>query len=126
MLEAKLKQRYARHLLLAEIGEAGQMRLAATRVFLPAEADPRALAVARDYLERAGLATGTSGAVERDVNAHVLDAAAVSVLAGRAELEEAAAALAGAFAAVEAVKSALGVGVPAQLPKTLELGVERA
>jgi hypothetical protein len=37
------------------------------------------------------------------------------------ELEEAAAALAGAFAAVETIKAVLGVGTPAELPQALSL-----
>jgi hypothetical protein len=109
------KRRHARQLLLAEIGERGQARLCATRVQLAAGADPRAAAVARDYLERAGVQVidapvGHSHAAGEDARAlttAVADCTAVRALAGHPELDEAAAALAGAFAAVEAIKQAL-------------------
>jgi hypothetical protein len=109
------KRRHARQLLLAEIGERGQERLCATRVQLAADADPRAAVVARDYLERAGMqvldaSAGDAQAAGVDASAlpmAVVDSAAVRALAGHPALDEAAAALAGAFAAVEAIKQAL-------------------
>jgi hypothetical protein len=111
--------------------------------------DTRAAAVARDYLERAGLqlpdtTLPRSAGVMPTIDAHeataqgdleqphelavaVADSTALQALAGRPELEEAAAALAGAFAAVEAIKSALGLARPATLPAELSLhGEERA
>ena len=117
MTAAHDMQRFARHLLLAEIGPAGQARLCAARVRIADEADARAARVARDYLERAGLEVDAAGgdAVE------VARAEAVRALAGRAELEEAAAALAGAFAAVEAIKAQLDAGTRAALPAALSL-----
>jgi hypothetical protein len=109
------KRRHARQLLLAEIGERGQERLCATRVQLAAGADPRAAAVARDYLERAGVqvmdppaaAAQTTGDDASAPTLAVVDSAGVRALAGHPDLDEAAAALAGAFAAVEAIKQAL-------------------
>jgi hypothetical protein len=117
MTAAHDMQRFARHLLLAEIGAAGQARLCAARVRIPDGSDARAARVARDYLERAGLEVAASAQDAVDV-AHV---EAVRSLAGRAELEEAAAALAGAFAAVEAIKAVLGAGTRASLPEALSL-----
>jgi hypothetical protein len=122
MTEALDMQRYARHLLLAEIGPAGQARLCSARVRVAAASDPRAAHATREYLERAGLVlqVDASGAAAT-VDMLPVDAAAVRALAGRAELDEAAAALAGAFAAVETIKAVLGVGTPAALPRALSL-----
>jgi hypothetical protein len=119
------RQRYARHLLLSEIGEAGQARLSAAQVRVRAASDPRAQAVARDYLERAGLTVLDAGP-GAELEVPVPDAQAVRAVAGSEALEEAAATLAGAFAAVEAIKAVLGVGVHAALPAGLSLAKERA
>lgn len=116
------RQRYARHMLLSEIGEAGQARLCATRVRTLARSDPRVRAVALDYLERAGLTVSHADAADADLDAPLLDAAGVRALAGWDGLEEAAAALAGAFGAVEVIKAVLGVGTRAELPSGLSLG----
>ncbi|MAQ13293.1 MAG: hypothetical protein CMN30_00635 [Sandaracinus sp.] len=51
------RARFARQLLVPEIGEAGQAKLSATRFSVAALA-PEAAAVARLYLERAGLREG--------------------------------------------------------------------
>jgi hypothetical protein len=121
--------RFARHLLLAEIGEVGQARLCATRARVAAAVDPRVAGVARDYLERAGIIVSseieaTNSISEAHLEVPVLDAQSVRALAGRVELEEAAAALAGAFAAVETIKHAVGAGTAAALPPGLCLGGE--
>jgi hypothetical protein len=105
MLDPADKRRYARHLLLADVGEAGQARLLAARVQLEPSADPGAAEVAREYLARAGVQVGETGAL-----VSLPSREAVSALAGSAFLHEAAAALAGAFAAVEAIKHTLGLG----------------
>jgi hypothetical protein len=123
MTAAHDMQRYARHLLLAEIGTAGQARLCAARVRIAGAADARATRTACDYLERAGLSIA-AGAGEQVEAVAVADANAVRALAGCVELEEAAAALAGAFAAVETIKAVLGAGVSAQLPAALTLAGE--
>ncbi len=129
------KRRHARQLLLAEIGERGQERLCATRVRLSGDGDVRAAAVARDYLERAGLqladvreATAQhDGEEPREIAVEIADSGALRALAGRPELDEAAAVLAGAFAAVEAIKGALDLAQPAMLPAGVSLhGQERA
>jgi sulfur-carrier protein adenylyltransferase/sulfurtransferase len=101
------RTRYARHLLLPELGEAGQLRLLAASARPEGSPDAGALAVARDYLSRAGLrVSGEASAVALELP----DADAVARLAGAPELAEAARALAGAFAAVEAIKAAAGIG----------------
>lgn len=120
MLAPTDKQRFARHLLLAQIGEAGQLRLCAAAVRDSVDADPRAASVAHRYLERAGLRVGTHA--DGDVIA-VPSTEAIRALAGSAELEGAAAALAGAFAAVETIKTVLGIGTPSTLG-TLCIGDE--
>jgi hypothetical protein len=89
--------RFARHYSLAEIGPEGQTRLSSATVSV--SGDPRAAAVAREYLERAGLTVREGGepiSVERD--------------------ELAAAWFAGAFAATETIKRVLGVGTPVEIP----------
>lgn len=93
--------RFARHILLPEIGERGQARLAASSV-RPVGGDERAREVARTYLARAGV-----GLHEEGRPAPIPD-----VRAGRPELAEAASYLAGALAAVEVVKAIVGAGVP--------------
>ena len=112
MLDPQDQQRFARHLLLSQIGEAGQLRLCATQVRVGADADARAAKVAWLYLERAGMRIGTDDASQVIALA---SPEAVRALAGGIELEDAAAALAGAFAAVEAIKRALGVGTASSL-----------
>jgi hypothetical protein len=105
------KALYARQILLSELGLAGQARLGAAEVRIAAGTDSRVTAVARDYLTRAGVASG----VQRTA---ALDLPAVSRLdvertAGAGALEDCAAWLLGSFTAVEAIKAAAGVGTPA-------------
>jgi hypothetical protein len=124
VLTARERTRYARHLLLPEIGLAGQERLLATHVQLAASAHPRASQVARLYLERAGVAVEGEAPPEareqrevapEDQRAWVADPAAVERLAGSAALVPAAAALAGALGAVEAIKEVLQLGTKGDL-----------
>lgn len=124
------RRRFERHLLLAEIGEAGQARLCAARARLAPGADSRAAAVARDYLERAGVAVIEAQAARAQADAEAIalalpDAAVLRSLAGRPELDEAAASLAGALAAVDAIKTALGIGSSPPLSPGLSLGAEK-
>ncbi len=120
MLSPAARRRYTRHLLLSEIGEAGQERLCAAQVRAAPAADARAAEVALDYLARAGLGVSADGAQTATAIALLLPSPEqLRGLAGDAALEEAAAALSGAFAAVEAIKQALGVGSPAALPVML-------
>lgn len=100
--------RYARHLLLPEIGASGQERLNAACVRAPTRADAGALAVARDYLMRAGVTTSTAGTYELSIPSE----SELADFAGSPELIEAARALCGALAAVEAVKAVLALGAP--------------
>src|SRR5687767_5033255 len=125
-LSSAERARYARHLLLPEIGEAGQARLLACQVRVAASAEAGALAVARSYLERAGLQV--EGVMERSVEASlaVPDRARIDALAGSPIFLEAARALAGAFAAVEIIKSVVGIGQPSELPEALSLASEDA
>jgi hypothetical protein len=104
-LDADQRVRFARHLLLTEIGSAGQERLCAAAVSFAADADPEAKRVAEQYLGRAGVRVGAGGA---DVK--ILDGDEIARLAGDPALVPAAQALAGAYAAVEVIKAVLGVG----------------
>jgi hypothetical protein len=114
-LTAEQRRRYARQVSLAEIGEAGQERLCDARFRLPPDADPRAAEVARGYLVRAGLAEAPTGVASEHAPVHVSlpGSEQVRQRAGAVFLEPPTAALEGALAAVEALKSALGVGTPA-------------
>jgi hypothetical protein len=125
------RARYARHLLLPELGETGQLRLLAARARPGGAADAGALAVARGYLSRAGLGIAVEArprALEQNTDAcdtavalDIPDAAGVARLAGAPELLDAARALAGAFAAVEAIKAAAQIGVRGELPQEFSL-----
>jgi hypothetical protein len=95
---------YARHRLLSEIGDTGQERLLATRVELTEGADPGVAAVARRYLDRAGVgARATTG-----ITASAATSSEVVAIAGDPSLRPAAEALLGALAAVSAIRDALG------------------
>lgn len=119
--------RYARHLLLSEIGLSGQERLVRARYRVTPSAPPLAAAFARTYLDRAGLREEESGATEAAAsNAEEASLAlelpsedVVRDIAGRPELEPAASALLGALYAVEAVKRALDLGAPMPLAELL-------
>jgi hypothetical protein len=106
------KTKYARQILLTELGLAGQERLVATRLQWSADADARATEVASAYLERAGVGARVPGADANQVAVRVASAERVARLAGDPALEDCAAWLLGALAAVEAIKAAAGVGTP--------------
>src|SRR5688500_9838084 len=109
------RRRYARQLLLTEIGERGQVALCATHACIADRADTRAAEGAAQYVERAGIALAPLDLEgEKPALAIAVPSSdAVGTLAGDLRLREAAATLAGSFAAVEAIKCALGVGTPA-------------
>lgn len=118
-LSATERARYSRHTLLPEIGVAGQEQLCRAVIQLRPDADDEARTVARDYLERAGVTV-----IERtDTTMAVADARTIDQSA-TPSLRHAAAALAGAFAAVEAIKSITGAGQPAEFPAHLTLFLE--
>ena len=119
-LDAAARRRYARQLLLGEIGEAGQERLLQAGFCRGTEGDADASAVAADYLERAGCSADEAGAELR-----VPDARAVLRFAGSSSLREPAAAIMGAFSAVEHIKEVLGLAVARELPSELTLSDER-
>jgi len=164
-LTARDKLLYARHLLLPQVGHAGQERLCAAELHVAEGADPRAAEVCAEYLARAGCRV--AGPSRRDAArfARQLEASSrrasradtsdppaptrnpprgedpsplppgarearargslrsrvrvatteeVEGLAGSQALRECAAAVAGAFAAVEAIKAVLEVGQEAR------------
>ncbi len=118
-LGAAARRRYARQLLLGEIGEAGQERLAEAGFSVPAACDRAASAVAVDYLVRAGCELREDGEALR-----IPEEPVVAKLAGAASLNGPAAALVGAFFAVEHIKAVLGVGTPGALDPDLQLTTE--
>jgi hypothetical protein len=118
VLDAEAKRRHARHLLLVEIGEAGQERLCQASFRIAAGADPRAALVAEEYLVRSGM---QAAPVASPHAVTLAGADAVARLAGDAVLQEAAAALLGAYGAVETIKRCVGAGSAGQLPGGLRL-----
>jgi|1185.fasta_scaffold1369902_2 hypothetical protein len=122
MLSDPDKARYARQILLSELGLAGQERLAAADVRIAANADARVTAVARDYLARAGVGQALQPLAA--VDPCVACAVDVERTAGDVMLEDCAAWLLGSFAAVEAIKLALGAGTPAELDPDFVLARE--
>jgi hypothetical protein len=104
------KRLYARQVLLNEVGMAGQARLCATEACVPAHADAAAGAVAADYLQRAGVRVSVSGLPLKAATSAEVDA-----IAGEPMLRDCAAWLAGAWAAVEAIKASTGAGEAAVL-----------
>lgn len=124
MLTDADKAKYARQILLTELGLAGQERLVATRLQWTGDADPRASEVASAYLERAGVGAHVPAADAREVAVEVATAGLVAHVAGDAALEDCAAWLLGAFAAVEAIKSAAGAGTPATVRSDFVLSSE--
>lgn len=129
-MEPDARRRFARQLLLADVGERGQARLCAHAVRV--EGDERAAETARLYLERAGVMAArdqSSASAGGGDAGHVVEVASresIRALAGRAELETAAAFLAGAFAAVEEIKRALAVGRAGDLEGASLIGPEDA
>jgi hypothetical protein len=118
------RARYARHLLLPELAEPGQERLLGARVRFAAGVDREAQAVARGYLERAGVTVEASQGEPEGLSVDAGDTVRCAALAGRVELLEAARALAGAFAAVEAIKQLAGIGSAGALSPELSLSSE--
>jgi hypothetical protein len=120
---------YARHILLDQLGTAGQARLCAARATAQPQSDPRAAAVALDYLARAGVQIDPDSArheVPHEVphEAPAASPEALHALAGDAALLECAAWLSGAFAAVEVIKQIVAVGTEGRLDPELVLTAE--
>jgi hypothetical protein len=117
------KRLYSRQMLLTELGVAGQERLCAARTRTREHADARASEVATDYLARAGVC---ADAGPDSVEVAVPSAERVDALAGDPQLRECAAWLAGAFAAVEAIKAITGAGSEAELDVNFVLRAEES
>jgi hypothetical protein len=118
-LGAAARRRYARQLLLGEIGEAGQERLLDAEFTAGAASDASAFAVAADYLRRAGYTETERGRAVR-----VPEPGEVAWFAGAPFLNEPAAAVMGAFCAVEHLKLTLGVGDRREFPSDVRLSPE--
>jgi hypothetical protein len=121
-LSERDRQRYARHLLLAQLGEAGQARLLSAAVHAPEDADAGALEVAQSYLERAGVRVVVHDSLaEHGTSAEPLTLPTgqqIAQIAGDPALQEAARALTGALSAVQAVQRAAGLAGAASVPFT--------
>jgi hypothetical protein len=115
-LDAAARRRFARQLLLSEVGEAGQLRLQSSRFRRDDVCDPDAFAVASEYLVRAGCMADANGKP-----VHVPGEAEIRRFAGTEALLEPAAAILGAFSAVEYIKETLGLGPARTLPSDLTL-----
>ena len=98
-----MSARFARQISLGEIGTTGQAKIEASSV-QAGTGDARAMSVALDYLERAGVRTDEDGPA-----LDVLDADALATLAGRPELVEAAAFLVGSLAATTHLAGLVGI-----------------
>ena len=118
-LDAAARRRYARQLLLGEIGESGQERLLTAQFHCGADCDAGTFAVAAEYLERAGCLRDESGA-----ELLVPSEKAVMRFAGSPALREPAAVIMGAFSAVEHLKEVLGISAARELPSELTLDTE--
>lgn len=118
-LDAAARRRFARQLLLGEIGEAGQERLLDANFTAGLASDASAFAAAADYLRRAGCPES-----ERGRAVQVPDATEVARFAGAPFLNEPAAAVMGAFSAVEHLKEALGIGDAQGFPSDVRLSTE--
>lgn len=133
MVDDRQRQLYARQILLPEVGMAGQARLLGSTAVLADQGDPQARAVTRLYMQRAGLPIEDHMA--DDIDDEMADDPARRQLSqdtplvriespttatvtrsagGDPSLQQAAAALHGALAAVEGIKSALGAGTPSR------------
>ena len=119
MLDPTQRARYARHLLLPEIGDSGQAKLNAARVRASADADPTVAEVALDYLTRAGVQLDSD---EQATPLRLADTAEVNLVAGAPQLQTASAFLLGALAAVEAIKQVTGAGTAGTVPDNFVLG----
>jgi len=132
VLTESQRRLYARHVLLSELGATGQARLCASEVSIVHDAAPDAAEVAREYLQRAGVrllpaarpaaepgtaAQGETPALTLTLSIEVEVATRTGVrdLAGDPVLEDCAAWLAGAWAAVEAIKRCAGIGTQASI-----------
>lgn len=116
MLDAAARRRYARQLLLDEVGEAGQLRLLTSRFRREEACDADAFEVAAQYLARAGCVADPRGKpVQVPGEAEILR------FAGTERLREPAAAILGAFSAVERIKETLGLAPARPLPSDLRL-----
>lgn len=133
MLNERERGLYGRQALLPEIGAAGQRKLCDSRLRVAGELASPAAAVMLDYLRRAGCGVICTG----DEHGHgcgatplpevlVPSAAEVERLAGGAHLREAAAAVLGAFAAVEVIKDITGAGTRGGFPQDFVLSSQES
>jgi hypothetical protein len=123
VLTEEQRRLYARQVLLRELGTAGQARLCESKVVISDDGHALATRVARDYLERAGVAL--HGEPSSDATSvAVATSERVQALAGAAELADCAAWLLGAWTAVETIKRCIQVGKEAELDPELVLNAE--
>ena len=116
-LSPAAKQRYARQILLREIGEEGQARLLHARFGRDESSDSQAYGRAADYLRRAGCAEDCSAEPLRVPSSQSVDAFA----GGEPRYREAAATVLGSLSAVEFLKDALELPKGGELPRNLTL-----
>lgn len=110
MLDSHAKERFARHLLLSEIGERGQEKL--SNASFRVEGGSLEAQTAREYLLRAGLRETREAPSESSV-------IRASQRRSIATYEHAIAALEGAHNAVEVIKNVLSLGTPSRIVRDL-------
>lgn len=111
LTEAQIR-RYARQVIVSELGQDGQARLCATRVAIHGrDAQPEVARVASDYLQRAGLAVVAAADAPATLSVALPDAGQVEPA-----LRACADWLLGAWTAVETIKRVAGAGEAAAAP----------
>ena len=115
-LGADQRLRYARQLLVPEIGLAGQERLCAARVAVP----PALASWAAPYLAGAGLAVSSAGS-NANWESNSVDAPSLASPLADVPSTPVASAIAGSWFAVETIKRELGLALasPDALPRAI-------
>lgn len=117
------RRRFARHLLLAELGDTQQAALCDAQLHFGPETNAGVRRTAEDYLQRAGVQTASGGEASTVVGA---SDESVRRVAGQPALTAAAEALLGALEAVEQIKRITGAGSAGSFPPNLTLSPEES
>lgn len=130
ILDERERELYGRQALLVEIGHRGQRKLCDARLVPEGDARGPAGQIALDYLVRAGCelarSEGSAGGVGAALDLQLPSSSEVARVAGNAGMMEAAAALLGAFTAVETIKGLTGAGSPSRFPQDFVLTSEES
>lgn len=124
-LTASERARYARQVLLPEVGLVGQAKLCAATVAVNDGADSEASSITHDYLTRAGITVNNDTSALGAAQTSIASTTQVEAFAP-VELRHAAAAFAGAYAATETIKAIVGAGTPATLAQHFRISSEES